>query len=101
MAKLMALYKQPKDKKAFDDHYYGTHIPLVEKIPGLRETKVTKIIGAPTGESEFYLLCEMVFDNEDALKLAMASKEMKACSKDLMTFAQDIVTMMIGEEADA
>jgi uncharacterized protein (TIGR02118 family) len=101
MAKLIALYRQPKDKKAFDEHYYNTHTPLVKKIPGLRETRVTKITGAPNGQSEFYLQCDMIFADHDALQQAMASKEMKACSKDLMTFAKGLVTMMIGEEADA
>ncbi|HET7580734.1 MAG TPA: EthD family reductase [Bacillales bacterium] len=99
MAKLIALYKQPGDKKKFDDHYFGTHTPLVKEIPGLRRTEVTKIVGAPAGESPFYLMCEMYFENEETMNRAMKSKEMKACSKDLGTFAGELVTMMIGETA--
>ncbi|HET7628874.1 MAG TPA: EthD family reductase [Bacillales bacterium] len=98
MTKLIALYRQPEDCKKFDDHYYGTHTPIVKKIPGLRKTEVTKIIGSPRGESPYYLLCEMYFDDEDSLNHAMTSEEMKASSKDLMSFAGELVTMMVGEE---
>ncbi|RSK45590.1 EthD family reductase, partial [Bacillus canaveralius] len=49
MIKLIALYKHPENKEAFDDHYFNTHAPLTAKIPGLREMKVTKIIGSPMG----------------------------------------------------
>lgn len=100
MVKLIALYKQPEDKLAFDEHYYGPHTEITKKIPGLRKMKVTKIVGSPTGESEYYLLCEMYYDDHEALKAGMKSDEGKASGKDLMSFAGDLVTMMIGEEID-
>ncbi len=43
MAKLIALYKHPEDKAAFDEHYFNVHAPITEKIPGLKEMKVTKL----------------------------------------------------------
>lgn len=98
MAKLIALYKQPEDKEAFDEHYFNTHTPITEKIPGLREMKVTKIVGSPMGKSDYYLLCEMVYDDQESLQKAMKTDEGKASGKDVMKFAGDIVTLMIGEE---
>ncbi|ANB60002.1 EthD family reductase [Anoxybacteroides amylolyticum] len=99
MVKMIALYKQPKDKQAFDEHYFGTHAPITAKIPGLRKMEVTKIVGTPMrGESEYYLLCEMYYDSHEALKEAMKTSEAKASGKDLMSFAGDLVTLMIGEE---
>lgn len=100
MAKLIALYKQPKDKEAFDEHYFNTHTPITKEIPGLREMKVTKIIGSPMGKSDYYLLCEMVYDDLDSLQTAMKTDEGKASGKDVMKFAGDIVTLMIGEEIE-
>ncbi|GAB3043758.1 EthD family reductase [Virgibacillus ainsalahensis] len=100
MVKLIALYKQPEDKQAFDEHYTNVHAPITEKIPGLRKMEVTKIVGAPTGKSDYYLLCEMYYDDHDSLKQAMKTDESKASGKDLMSFAGDIVTMMIGEEVE-
>jgi uncharacterized protein (TIGR02118 family) len=99
MIKLIALYKQPKDKEAFDEHYFNVHGPITEKIPGLQRMEVTKIVGTPMGkESEFYILCEMYYENHEALQAGMRSAEGKASGKDLMGFAGDLVTLMIGEE---
>lgn len=101
MVKMIALYKQPEDKQAFDEHYFGTHGPITEKIPGLRKMEVTKIVGTPMGkESEYYLMCEMYYDDHDAFKAAMKTDEAKASGKDLMSFAGDLVTLMIGEEVN-
>ncbi len=102
MVKLIALYKKPSDIEAFDEHYKNNHTPLVTKMPGLRKLEVSKITSAIGGESKFYLLAEMYFDNEDALNAAMASPEGKAAGKDLMDFAGGLVHMMIAEvEEDA
>ncbi|WP_062678003.1 EthD family reductase [Parageobacillus toebii] len=99
MIKMIALYKQPKDKEKFDEHYFGTHAPITAKIPGLRKMEVTKITGTPMGgESEYYLLCEMYYDSYEAFKEAMKTSEAKASGKDLMSFAGDLVTLMVGEE---
>ena len=42
MAKLFAIYQQPKDAAAFDDHYFNKHVPLAKTIPGLRSYEVTR-----------------------------------------------------------
>ncbi|WP_096435571.1 EthD family reductase [Alteribacter populi] len=100
MVKLIALYKKPEDKEAFDEHYFNTHAPITEKIPGLRKMKVTKVVGSPMGESDYHLLCEMYYDDHESFKKAMKTDEAKASGKDLMGFAGELVTLMIGEEVD-
>lgn len=100
MAKLIALYKHPENKEAFDDHYFNVHGPLTAKIPGLREMKVTKFTGSPMGgESKYYLMCEMIYDDMESMQQGMRSAEGKASGKDLMGFAGNLVTLMIGEGA--
>jgi uncharacterized protein (TIGR02118 family) len=62
---------------------------------------VTKIVGSPMGgEGKYYLMCEMYYDNHEAMKAAMKSDEGKASGKDLMGFAAELVTLMIGEEVN-
>lgn len=101
MVKLIALYKHPENKAAFDDHYFNTHAPLTAKIPGLRKMEVTRIVDSPMGgEGKYYLMCEMYYDSHEALQEAMRTDEGKASGKDAMKFAGDIITLMIGEEAD-
>ena len=101
MIKMIALYKHPENKERFDEHYFNTHGPLTAKIPGLREMKVTKIIGSPMGgEGKYYLMCEMYYDSMEALKAAMKTDEGKASGKDAFAFAGDLITLMIGEEVN-
>ncbi len=72
MVKLIALYKHPEDKAAFDEHYFGTHAPITSKIPGLQKMVVTKVVGSPMGgEGKYYLMCEMTYESHEALKTAM------------------------------
>jgi len=97
MVKLIALYEKPADVEAFEEHYANVHLPLVEKIPDLRKTEVSRITAAPRGEAPYYLMYEMYFDDMEAYNRAMASEENKAAGKDLMSFARDIVTLMIAD----
>ncbi|MFD3447400.1 EthD family reductase [Microbacteriaceae bacterium 4G12] len=101
MIKMIALYKHPENKEAFDEHYFNVHGPITAKIPGLRKMEVTKIVGSPMGgEGKYYLMCEMYYDSHEDLKNGMRSVEGKASGKDLMGFAGELVTLMIGEEVE-
>lgn len=97
MVKLIALYRKPADVQEFDKHYDQIHTPLVLKMPGLRKLEVTRITGAPIGESTYHLMAEMYFDSVDAMNAANASPEGKATAKDLMSFAADVVALFYGE----
>ena len=100
MFKMIALFKKPEDPAAFDEYYFNTHIPLTEKIPGLRKLEVTKFTGSPMGDSPYYLMCEMAYDSKEAFKEASRTEESKASGKDVMSFAGNLVTFMFGEEAN-
>jgi uncharacterized protein (TIGR02118 family) len=97
MVKLIALYKKPEDLEAFEQYYTNVHIPLVEKIPGIRKTEWSRITAAPTGEAPYYMMYEMYFDNPEAYKRAMKSEENKAAGQDLMSFAKELVTLMVAD----
>jgi|ERR1041385_6769933 uncharacterized protein (TIGR02118 family) len=97
MVKLIALYRKPTDVELFDKHYYDTHIPLIKKVPGLRKLEITKITGAPIGETKYHVMAEMYYDSVDAMNAANASPEGKASARDLMSFAADVVTLFFGE----
>jgi uncharacterized protein (TIGR02118 family) len=97
MVKLVALYKKPADPADFDRQYFEEHMPLAAKMPGLRRCEVSRITGTPMGESEYYMMAEMYFDDMEALKAAMSSPEGRASAKNLMGFAKDIVSMVFAE----
>jgi uncharacterized protein (TIGR02118 family) len=98
MVKLVAMFAHPEDPAAFDEAYFGTHLPLNAKTPGLRRTEVTRVTGTPRGgESQWYLVTEMYYDDEESMRAAFASPEAAAAAKNLMSFAKGLVTMYTAE----
>lgn len=100
VAKVIALYKHPADKKNFDQKYFDEHVPMAKEIPGLQLIEISKTNGAPSGDAAYYLMAELYFDDMDAVKAGMNSPEGKAVRKDLDSFAKDLVTLMYAEVTD-
>lgn len=88
MAKLVVLYKTPKDKAAFDRHYQTTHIPLARKIPGLRKYEISNgAVATPAGPSAVHLVAMLHFDSMADLQKGLGSPEGQAAAGDLGNFA--------------
>jgi uncharacterized protein (TIGR02118 family) len=76
--KLMALYTQPEDPAAFDQHYFATHMPLVLAMPGLQRAETGKF----GTKAPFYRAAEMYFADREALNGALGSPEGAATKAD-------------------
>ena len=44
MIKYVALYRTPDDAASFDEHYFGTHVPLANATPGLVRTDFARAL---------------------------------------------------------
>jgi len=90
-AQLVALYAEPDDREAFDAQYFGEHLPLTRKMPGLNNVDVVKFTGNAMGPSvPFYMMATLTFDSAEALSQAMRSPEGKAAGANLMSFAKGV-----------
>jgi uncharacterized protein (TIGR02118 family) len=98
MAKLFAIYQQPKDPAAFDSYYFDKHLPLAKTIPGLKSYEVTRgdVMGME-GKHGVYLVAILEFESMEAIGAAMASPQGQATAADLANFAQAGVDVMMGE----
>jgi uncharacterized protein (TIGR02118 family) len=96
--KLIALYRKPEDEAAFLEHYNNVHMPLVAKTPHLQRTVINRVTGSPMGEPAYFLIAEMHFPDAEKFGEAMKSEENRAAGKDLMSFARDLVTLLVVEE---
>jgi uncharacterized protein (TIGR02118 family) len=96
-AKLIVLYSDIKDPKTFDEHYRNVHIPMAEKIPGVRKIVVSKVKGVAVGKANYYQVVEVYYDNIETLKKADESKEAKEALKDALALDPDL-TILIAEE---
>jgi uncharacterized protein (TIGR02118 family) len=86
--KLMVLYTRPDDPDAFDQHYFGTHMPLVAKIPGLDRVETGRFVAALDGGGEtYYRAAELHFADRAALDAALGSPEGRATAADYQQIA--------------
>lgn len=99
VVKLVALFTRPDDPAAFDEVYFGTHLPLNDRTPGLRRVEISRVTGAPRGETPYYLMAEMYYDSEEAMRAGFASPEAADAARNLMGFAKGLVTMFTAEVA--
>ena len=102
MMRLLALYGQPDDTAAFDDHYWKTHVPLVRKMPHLRRFQESRSLSSPGGENApYYLLAEMDYDSEEHIQESLASQAGADAVDDLAKFATGGVTVLIADLEEA
>jgi uncharacterized protein (TIGR02118 family) len=88
MAQLVVMYKTPKDKPAFDKHYFEKHVPIAKKIPGLKKYEVSQgPVATPAGPSAYYLVATLQFDDLATIQKAFTSPEGQAAVADVQTFA--------------
>jgi uncharacterized protein (TIGR02118 family) len=100
--RIVALHPQPSDPDAYDSYYRKLHMPLVERVPGVKRVRVGKVFGTPSGdEPRYWLMSEVYFEDASALETAMRSPEMRAAMDDVPNFAVDgQVTIMYCETED-
>ena len=88
MAKLLVLYRTPKDTAAFNDYYFSTHVPIARTIPGITGLEVSDgPVGTPQGDSPYHLVATLAFDSLETLQAALASPEGQRTAADLANFA--------------
>ncbi|HZC41277.1 MAG TPA: EthD family reductase [Streptosporangiaceae bacterium] len=96
--KLVVMYTQPGDASAFDEHYFGTHVPLVARLPGLQRTESGRVVKAlDGGEQTYHRVTELYFADQAAMDAAFASDEGKATSRDYRQIAPPGSRMFVAE----
>jgi uncharacterized protein (TIGR02118 family) len=102
MARLVVMYKTPRDVAAFDKHYKEKHIPLAKKIPGVKIYEISKgAVATPGGPAPYHLIAILHFDDMAAVQKAFASPEGQAAVADVQTFATGGADIFMFENADA
>ena len=96
MARMIVIYKQPKDVKAFERHYFEKHVPLAKKLPGIRKYEVSQgPITSPAGPTDAWMITTLHFDNMAAVRSAFATEIGQACAADRREFAPDPSTFQM------
>ena len=102
MTTLLALYRRPEggpDAQAlFERRYTDEHLPLVAGTPGLRETRVQRVVEALGQETDLILATTMRFDDRKALDAGLGSDAMRAAGRNLREIAPGLATLYVLED---
>lgn len=91
MHDVIVLYNVPASPEAFDAHYQNTHIPLVHKLPKLREFSWGKVTEE---NAPYYVVARLGYANAQDAEESLASEPGVASVDDLANFAGSGVTVL-------
>lgn len=101
MIKYVALYRTPADAAAFDESYFGTHVPIANRTPGLVKTEIARVLKTVTGEPALHVMAELYFESYDALKAAFKTPEWAESGANLAEWGGlELVSMYVAEVVD-
>jgi len=89
MHKFVVLYYRVDDETALEDFFSGTHLRLLEQLPGLLGREVSRVTGQPLGNSRFHLMVEAYFQSPAAMMTALASEPGIALMNALRPWAEN------------
>jgi uncharacterized protein (TIGR02118 family) len=96
-ATLLAIFKRPdggdEALETFMSRYAGEHMPLIEKVPGLRSSVVERVAQSYSGD-DIVVVTRMTFDDRAALDAGMASDEMRVAGRNLREIAPGLLTLV-------
>ena len=102
MTTLLVLYRRPdggpEAQAAFERRYTEEHLP-VAGTPGLRKTRVGRVVEALGGETDLLFVTSMRFDDRVALDAGLASDAMRAAGRNLREIAPGLATFLVLEDA--
>jgi uncharacterized protein (TIGR02118 family) len=100
--RLSVFYRHPPDPAAFDAYYFSTHVPLARRLPGLKRLDIAKVLkDDPEFPSSYYLVADLWFATDRALRDSMSSPEGVIATGDLKNFASSgwsvVVSTLLAE----
>jgi len=96
--KLTVVYDNPKDPKAFEEHYASTHMPLAKKLPDAQRIETAKVFpkedGTPTPA---YRTADVYYADYDTAVKSLSSPEGKAVADDIAKMATGGAQLLLSE----
>ena len=93
-SKLIVMYPKPADPARFDKHFREVHMPLVEKMPGLRGFAFGPANSLDGSDGAFFWIFVGTFDSLGAITAALSSPEGQAAVADIPNYSQAAPTIL-------
>lgn len=72
MVKLSILFRKPTDLDSFEN-IYQDFLALIERMPDVKRRQANTVLGSPFGESPFYRILEVYYDDYAILNSSLLS----------------------------
>ena len=89
MHKFVVIYYRVDDERALEEFFSGTHLPLMEQLPGLLGREVSRVVGQPLGQSRYHLMVEAYFQSPGTMLSGLASPPGVALMNALRPWAEN------------
>lgn len=87
MTKLVVMYPKPNDPAHFDKHFREVHMPLVQKMPGLKRFSFGPAKGLDGADGAYFWMFVGTFDSAAAVQAALGSPEGQDAVADIPNYA--------------
>ena len=99
MIRLTVLYGHPHDAAEFDEYYHKVHIPLAQKMKGLKGWSIGKCQETSPGESPaYYMMVGLYAESRSEMEAILATPEGQATVADVANFATGGATFIYNDE---
>lgn len=96
--KLTVVYDNPKDPKAFEEHYTSVHLPLAGKIPNVTRVELAKVLPKEDGTATpAYRTADLYFDDYKTACDALDTPEAQATVQDATQLATGGVRFLLSD----
>lgn len=96
MVKFSIFFARPADLDGFEA-VYNDFLALVERMPYIVRRQVNTVLGSPTGESRWYRVLEVYFEDYALLDAALKSPQGQEAGGELRRFAPGSFEMVFAE----
>lgn len=105
MATFVALYPTPDDVDGWEEHYRTTHMPIIQRWPGVQSVRVVRFSSTPRGTDAAYHLMALVdFATDEEMAAALRSEAGMESARDAKAMAEKFgstPTMLLGSDLEA
>lgn len=91
MHDVIVLYNKPSSPEGFNEHYQKTHVPLVHKLPNLREFSWGTTADA---DAAYYMVARLTYASAEDAAASLDSAQGRESVDDLANFADAGVTVL-------
>lgn len=96
MYKFMLIFRHPQNPESFENLYQDL-LALVERMPDIKRRQVIHVVGSPLGQSPYFRILEVYFNDRATLEASMRSPAGQEAGAEINKFPQGSFEMVFAE----